>query len=112
MRRRDEEVPYIVVEKSSDSGVLPFLWGALIGAGVALLCAPRTGRETREGITQGAHRLRRKAEDTVRGVQDSMQEAVEGVRTQVSGRVNVARNAFDAGRTAARESRAEMERRV
>ena len=111
-RRKSEETPYIVVERSSDSGALPFLWGALVGAGVALLFAPRSGRDTRAEITEGARRIRRAAEDKVRDVQESVTGAVDGVRSQVTGRVNVARSAFDAGRGAARESRLEMERRI
>ena len=112
-RNRPDELPYIIVERSeSGVGVLPFLWGALIGAGAALLLAPRTGRETRAEITGGVRKLRERAEETVRGVQDSMTEAVDGVRETVTGRVNVARSAFDAGKTAARESRSDMERRI
>jgi gas vesicle protein len=111
--RTEDETPYIVVERSGgDGGILPFLWGALVGAGVALLFAPRSGAETRAEITDGARRLKKAAEDTVRGVQDSVTEAVDGVRHKVTGRVDVARTAFDAGRTAARESRADMERRI
>ncbi|MGQ0813131.1 MAG: YtxH domain-containing protein [Gemmatimonadota bacterium] len=112
VRHRDDDIPYLVVERTESGGVLPFLWGALVGAGVALLLAPRSGRETRAEITGGVRRLRDKAEDTVRGVQESVADAVEGVREQVGGRVTVARSAFDAGKTAARESRADMERRI
>jgi gas vesicle protein len=112
--RTEDELPYIVVDRSEGDGggILPFLWGALIGAGVALLFAPRSGAETRAEITDGARRLKKTAEDAVRGVQDSVTEAVEGVRHKVTGRVDVARSAIDAGRTAARESRADMERRI
>jgi gas vesicle protein len=113
-RRREhkEEVPYIVVERHDDASLGPFLWGALIGAGIALLFAPRSGRETRENITQGAMRLKDAAEDTVRTMQESVTGAVDNVRTQVGGGVQRARSAIDAGRSAARESRADMERRI
>jgi gas vesicle protein len=114
MRRRpfNEDVPYIVVERQDDAPLAPFLWGALIGAGIALLFAPRAGRDTRETITQGALRLKEAAEDTVRTVQESVTGAVDNVRTQVGGGVHRARSAIDAGRSAARESRADMERRI
>lgn len=109
----NDDLPYIVVERR-DSGatILPFLWGALIGAGLALLYAPRSGEETRAEIQGGVRRLRRSAEDAVRGVQNSVAEAVEGVRTTVTGRVSNVRDAVDAGKSAARESRADMERRI
>jgi gas vesicle protein len=114
MRRRDhdDDIPYIVVERHDDGGLAPFVWGALIGAGIALLFAPRTGRDTRESITQGALKLKEAAEDTVRTVQESVTGAVDNVRTQVGGGVQRARSAIDAGKSAARESRADMERRI
>lgn len=111
-RHRDKDVSYIIVERSDDTGVAAFVWGALIGAGVALLFAPKSGRDTRNSISQGARRLKEAAEDTVRTVQDSVTGAVDNVRSQVGGTMTRARTAVDRGRNAARESRAEMERRI
>ena len=113
-RSRDldyDDVPYVVVERRG-SGAGPFILGAMLGAGIALLFAPRSGRELRDGITDGVRRLKESAEDTVRNVQESVTSALGGVREQVVGRIDAARGAFDAGREAARESRAEMERRI
>lgn len=106
-----DELPYIIIERRS-GGLGAFVWGALMGAGAALLMAPRTGRETRDEIRAGAYRLRDRAEDAVREVSDSVQETIGGVRGEVQGRVESARDAFEAGRRAARESRREMEHRV
>lgn len=98
----DDDLPYIVVERrEAGGGILPFLWGALIGAGIALLYAPKSGDETRAEIAGGARRLRKSAEDAVRGVQDT-----------VVGRVSGVRNAVNTGKHAARQSRAEMERKI
>lgn len=113
-RTRDQDhddLPYVVIERRG-SGAGPFIVGALLGAGIALLFAPRSGREVREGITTGVRRLKETAEDTVRNVQESVNTAIGGVREQVVGRIDAARGAFDAGREAARESRADMERRI
>lgn len=110
MRERDE-LPYVVIERQG-GGLGPFVIGALLGAGVALLFAPRSGRETRQGITDGVRRMKDGAEDAVRNVQQSVTEAIDGVRSQVVGRVEAAQNAFEAGRDAARESRVDLERRV
>ena len=107
----NDELPYVIIERRS-GGAGAFLWGALIGAGVALLFAPRSGRETREGIRTGALRLRDRAEDAVRNVSDQVTETIGGVRGEVYGRVEAAREAFEAGRRAARETRREMEARV
>ena len=98
----DKDQPVYVVEGRDSGGtLLAFLWGALIGAGVALLYAPRSGEETRNEIKGGVRRLRKTAEDAVRGVQDSVVGRVAGVR-----------DAVETGKTVARESRADMERRI
>lgn len=106
-----DEVPYIVIERRS-GGAGAFLWGALLGAGAALLLAPRSGRETRDGIRSGALRIRDRAEDAVREVTDTFTDTVDGVRGEVQDRLDTARDAFEAGRRAARETRREMELRV
>jgi gas vesicle protein len=109
--RDDDDMPYIVVERRN-GGFGAFVFGALVGAGVALLFAPRSGRELRDDIADGARRIRDTAEGKVRDVQSAVNDTIESVRRQVSDRVDAARDAIDAGRAAARESRADMERRI
>jgi gas vesicle protein len=106
-----DEVPYVIIERRSVSATA-FLWGALLGAGAALLLAPRSGRETRDEIRAGAFRLRDRAEDAVRSVSDSVNDTIGGVRHEVEDRIEKARDAFEAGRQAARQTRDEMELRV
>lgn len=106
-----DDMPYIIIERRS-GGFGSLVLGALLGAGAALLLAPRSGRETRDEIRAGALRLRDRAEDAVRNVTDSVNETIGGVRGEVEGRVDAAREAFDAGRRAARETRRDMEARV
>ena len=106
-----DDLPYIVIERRS-GGFGSLVLGALLGAGAALLLAPRSGRETRDEIRAGALRIRDRAEDAVRGVTDTVNETIGGVRGEVEGRVEAARDAFEAGRRAARETRREMETRV
>lgn len=106
-----DDLPYIVIERHSGSASA-FIWGALLGAGAALLLAPRSGRETRDELRAGALRMRDRAEDAVRGVADTVNETISDVRGEVEGRLESAREAFDAGRRAARETRDDMELRV
>ncbi len=106
-----EELPYIVVERRS-GGFSAFLWGAILGAGAALLLAPRSGKETRRELREGAERWRKTAESAVRQMQDSVASAVDDLREQVTDRVASARQAVEAGREAARRTREELERRV
>lgn len=106
-----DDLPYIVVERRS-GGFSSFLWGALLGAGLALLYAPRSGKETRREIADGAQRLRDASEDAIRRAQQTMADSVDDLKDQVNARIDSARQAMDAGREAARATRADLDRRV
>ncbi|HEX5520577.1 MAG TPA: YtxH domain-containing protein [Longimicrobiaceae bacterium] len=117
-----DEVPYIVLERRSGATV-PFLWGALIGAGVALLFAPRSGTATQAELRRGFGRLRLAAEDRVYEARDNVADAVErtrenvfdqldGLRDAVEAKLNHARDAVEAGRRAADERRDDLRERV
>lgn len=113
MSRYDEDdMPYIVVEKQGGGAFAAFVWGAILGAGAALLLAPKSGAETREGLVDGVRKLRDTAEDAVQRAQDAVTGTIDDVRTQVTTRIDAARSAMDAGRQAARDSRADMERKI
>ena len=107
----DDDLPFVVVEKNTGS-MGAFVWGALIGAGVALLFAPKSGRETRDGIIGGARRIRETAEETVSRVQGAVTGTIDGVRQQVNDRIDSARDAMEAGRRAARDTRSDLQRRA
>ena len=63
MPREREEPRVVIVERGSTLGA--FLWGTLLGAGFALLVAPRSGAETRRlrrrGGRSGGSRRRGRA---------------------------------------------------
>src|SRR4029078_5987754 len=59
----EDDQPYVVIERRSEGGVGAFLLGIALGAGVALLLAPRSGEETRRDIKRRARRVRRAAEN-------------------------------------------------
>ena len=63
-------------EKQCNIGgtVVAFAVGAAVGAGLALLFAPRSGRETRELLARRAGDLRDKAVDTVDGAKEMIRE--------------------------------------
>ena len=121
MRHHEHEEPYIVIEKHSSVG--DFLIGALVGAGVALLFAPRSGRETRRDIGRRA----RAAQERVRGVAEDVSGQVmdgfEGARARIEEQIDSARTAIltkkeqvtramEAGREAAHQARFDLERRL
>ena len=118
----DDDEPFVVIEKQTGSAGA-FLIGAAIGAGIALLFAPRSGVETRMEIQRSARRVRDRAADWVepppdrspdtstdagaRGAPpiDRARQAVDMKRQQVS-------RAMEAGRAAAHQARADLERRI
>ena len=121
MRHQDDE-PYIVIEKHS-GGVGDFLLGALIGAGVALLFAPRSGRETRADIGRRARAAQDRVRDVATGVTDQVVDTFETARSRIEEQIESARSAIvnkkeqvsramEAGREAAQQARTDLERRL
>lgn len=117
-----DDMPYIVIERHS-GGMGPFVWGALIGAGVALLVAPRSGAETQDEIRRNVRRIRDTAEGRVTGARETVTGTVTRTRNRIFDRIDSvrgtfeeqadrARDAVDTGRRAARDARSELERRV
>jgi gas vesicle protein len=117
-----DEEPYIVIEKH-DSGIGTLLIGALIGAGVALLFAPKSGEETRGDIKRGARRAQNKVRDVAEEVTGQVVDTFEGARARVEEQLETARSAIvakkeqvsramEAGRDAAHQARTDLERRL
>ena len=118
----DDDEPYVVIEKQTGSASA-FLFGAALGAGLALLFAPRSGAETRLEIQNRARRVRDRAEDAVEDATDRIADTYESARQRVESRIDSARQAVDlkrqqvsrameAGRDAAVQARADLERRL
>ncbi|HEX2769863.1 MAG TPA: YtxH domain-containing protein [Geobacteraceae bacterium] len=70
--------------KSAMVGALMLVAGGIIGAGVALLFAPQTGKRTRKDIVRLAKKTRHKAEDVVDNFTDSLSDMVEAVAEKAS----------------------------
>lgn len=119
----DEDQPYVVIERHSDAGVGPFLLGLALGAGAALLLAPRSGAATRRDIKRRAMRVRRAAEHVATDVTDTVVDTFQDARRRVEDQIDSARQVIDikrqqvqrameAGRAAAQEAREELEQRI
>jgi len=65
----------------SRNSFTPFAVGALIGAGIALLYAPQSGKETRKLLAQKANLLRDKVQVTGAKTQPSIQKEKAGYAT-------------------------------
>jgi len=57
--------------------MIGMLWGAAIGAGAALILAPRSGRELRGQVSDSVHRARVKARSTYYRASDTMSHVAE-----------------------------------
>jgi hypothetical protein len=60
MRHKGREVVYV---QRGDSSAKLLFWGAVLGAGLALMYAPRSGEETRRGLQRRLWKLRAMTEE-------------------------------------------------
>jgi len=89
---------------SSSGGILlAFLAGGLVGAGLALLYAPVSGREARERIGGLAGDLRKKSEEWTGEVKQKVEGFIDEERS-------VIKAAYDAGREAMAREKARFEK--
>lgn len=84
----------------SGSTILSFLLGGLVGAGVALLLAPRSGKETRQQIKDFADDMKGKAEDYVEQAKCRVTQAVEKGKGFVDEKKSIITTAVEAGKEA------------
>lgn len=73
---------------SSGEMFLSFLLGGLIGAGLALLLAPQSGRETRQKIRDITGDVKRKATDYV-------EKAKEEVTSTITSAIEAGKEAYE-----------------
>jgi gas vesicle protein len=118
----EDDGPYVVIEKRS-GGIGSFVLGLAVGAGIALLLAPQSGEATRRGLTRRARSVRDAAENAVADVGETVQDTFAAARQRVEEKIGEARDAIetkreqvqravDAGRAAAEQARADLERRL
>ncbi len=120
-RHEDDEVVY--VREGGGSGLKWFLAGAVIGGGLALLFAPRSGEATRRLLARKARDLRDMAEDGLDELEERYEEGKERVREGVGRARDAVRervddvrhraaDAAEAVRGTGHSAREELERRL
>ena len=77
--------------RGAGSAAVGFVLGAVVGAGIALLLAPATGKETRRRIAQSGQDLSQAARDTLGQAGDT----VHGLKEDVVAAVEAGRETFE-----------------
>jgi gas vesicle protein len=85
-----EELEKEIVEKNERSILIPFLVGGVVGAGIALLMAPKSGKEVRKDIKDFAVRTK----DTLSTTMDKSKALYEESKTAVADAIEAGKNAF------------------
>jgi gas vesicle protein len=118
----DEDDDVVYVEKGG-SPIIPFLWGAAVGAAIALLFAPTSGEELRATLGDRARRLKDLAADKAEEFEEQVEHGYERARAKVEEELDTARryvgdtrqaahDVVEAGKAAAGTAREELERRL
>jgi gas vesicle protein len=121
MAKEHESSGIVVIERRS--GVGAFILGALVGAAVALLVAPRSGAETRRLLKakgrdllnaagEKAEELRELVTEGYDRSKARVEQTLEAARRAVEERREATREVVDASKAAARSAREELERRL
>lgn len=66
------------------AGALMLVAGGIIGAGLALLFAPQSGRKTRRDISRYSKKAKHRAEDVIDDFSDSVSDMVDAVGEKAS----------------------------
>jgi gas vesicle protein len=85
---------------STGSVLLAFFLGGVVGAGIALLTAPKVGQETREQLKKLADEAKQKAEAYIEDVKSKAATVVEKGKELLEKEKTVISAAIDAGKEA------------
>jgi gas vesicle protein len=85
---------------STGNVLLSFFIGGLIGAGVALLIAPKTGEETRRMIKELAEEVKEKAEDYIDQAKGTARIYVEKGKDFIEKEKDIITKTMEAGKEA------------
>ena len=85
---------------SSGSVLLSFLLGGVVGAGLALLFAPQSGRETRQKIKDLADDVKEKSAEYVNQAKEKAASLVEDGKGYYDEKKSILKSAVDAGKEA------------
>lgn len=90
---------------SAGTVLVSFVAGAAIGAGLALLYAPKSGREIREDIADLTEEAVDRIKEYAKDAQDKIKAAVEDGKETFTEKKSVLASAIEAGREAMRQEK-------
>jgi len=85
---------------SSGSVLLSFLLGGVVGAGLALLFAPQSGRETRQKIKDLAEDVKEKSAEYVNQAKEKATSLVDEGKGYYDEKKSILKSAVEAGKEA------------
>lgn len=85
---------------NTSSVLLAFLLGGIVGAGIALMVAPKSGQETREQIKKLADEAKQKADVYIEEVKNKASTVIEKGKELLEKEKTVISAAIDAGKEA------------
>jgi len=85
---------------TASSILLAFVIGGIVGAGVAMLMSPQSGRELRQKIKELAANVKEKGEDYIAHVKEKVTSAVEHGKEFVEEKKSILSAAIEAGKEA------------
>jgi gas vesicle protein len=114
--RRKQQREVVYVERAGDASAKWLFWGALLGAGLALLYAPNSGEETRRNLQRKLWKLRAMTEEKL----DELTQQFGGDKESFEGMLEDEEDELDEedegreiyGRGAKLSPREELERRL
>jgi gas vesicle protein len=84
----------------SGSLLLSFLLGGVVGAGLALLLAPQSGKETRQKIRDIAGEVKDKTDEYITQTRDKVSSMVDEGKDYYEEKKSLIKSAIDAGKEA------------
>ncbi len=84
-------------QSSSRSGAGAFLFGALLGAGLALILSPRTGQEIQGKIKEKAKQLKESAEDNFVGPGQTLETKIDDLRNGIESQIRLVKDMVESG---------------
>ena len=112
--RRKQQREVVYVERGGDTSAKWLFWGALLGAGVALLYAPSSGEDTRRNLQRKLWKFRAMTEEKL----DELTQQLGGAKESLGGMLEDEEDEFEGEgpehytRGAKPSPREELERRL